>query len=59
MTTTRPAAKNRMMIAYCLEKKTCSSEVSVLKDFFDEQYGVCGLLGPGHHPVAVDSVDAP
>ena len=46
-------------ITYCLEKKTCSSEVLILKGFFDEQYGVCGLLGPGHHPAAVDSVDSP
>ena len=58
MTTTRLGAENKM-ITYCLERKTCSLEELVLKDFFDEQYGVCGLLGPGHHPVAVDSADAP
>ena len=40
-------------------KKTCSSKESALRDFCDEQCGVCGLLGPGHPLGAVESAGAP
>lgn len=50
----------RHEITYFQASRTYSSTVSVLKDFFYEQYEVCDRLGPRHHHVVeVGSVGAP